>query len=137
MQGFVEDAFQHFRQGGVFFGIAVHGGHNVEIAGLKGRLDAGGKGNGASGQFKMHLLFWDETPLFSEVLDMLADAAKHSSAVYVCPSEHYEPFTRLIKDVKDAEKIRDSSLAMLRLLEVAAEWLESLKTEPEKQEVAS
>jgi hypothetical protein len=74
-----------------------------------------------------------EKDQLSEVLDMLADTAKRSSAVYVCPSEHYAAFTKLIKDMKDAEKIRDSSLAMLRLLEVAAEWLESMKAEPEKQ----
>ena len=74
-----------------------------------------------------------EKDQLSEVLDMLADAAKSSSAVYVCPSEHYVPFTKLIKDTKDAEKIRDSSLAMLRLLEVAAEWLEGMKAETEKQ----
>jgi len=74
-----------------------------------------------------------EKDQLSEILDMLADAAKRSSAVYVCPSEQYQQFTKLIKDVKDAEKIRDSSLAMLRLLEVAAEWLEAVKVEAEKQ----
>ncbi len=60
-----------------------------------------------------------EKEQLSEVLDMLADAAKRSSAVYVCPSEHYERFVKLIKDVKDAEKIRDSSQAMVRLLQRA------------------
>lgn len=69
-----------------------------------------------------------ESEQLSEVLDMLADAAKRSSAVYVSPSERYEAFITLIKDVKDVEKIRDSSLAMLRLLEVSAEWLEGVKT---------
>ena len=61
-----------------------------------------------------------EKDQLSEVLDMPADAAKRSSAVYVSPSGHYEAFTKLIKDVKDAEKIRDSSLAVLRLMEVSA-----------------
>lgn len=66
-----------------------------------------------------------ETSQISEVLDMLADAAKRSSAVYVCPSAHYEAFLRLIADVKHAEKIRDSSLAVLRLMEVASDYLEA------------
>lgn len=65
-----------------------------------------------------------EKDQLSEILDMLADAAKKSSAVYVCPAEHYGGFTKLIADVKNAEKIRDSSLAMTRLLEIAAEYLE-------------
>ena len=39
--------------------------------------------------------------------------------------------------MKDAEKIRDSSLAMLRLLEIGAEYLEQealLATDPEGKE---
>lgn len=80
--------------------------------------------NFATPQVPAHMvtfMFTDgEKDQLSEVLDMLADAAKRSSAVYVSPSGHYEAFTKLIKDVKDAEKIRDSSLAMLRLMEVAA-----------------
>lgn len=60
----------------------------------------------------------------SEILDILADAAKRSTAVYLCPSAQYEPFVQLIADVKHAEKIRDSSLALTRLMEIAAEYFE-------------
>lgn len=49
---------------------------------------------------------------------------KKSSAVHVFPGTQYEAFTKLLADVKDAEKIRDSSLAMLRLLEIGADYLE-------------
>lgn len=69
----------------------------------------------------------------SEILDLLADAAKKSSAVYVCPAEQYEAFTKLITDVKNAEKIRDSSLAMTRLLEIAADYLEKQAVEASKE----
>lgn len=65
-----------------------------------------------------------EKEQLSEILDMLADAAKKSSAVYVCPGQQYEQVTRLIADVKNAEKIRDSSLALTRLMEIASDWLE-------------
>lgn len=65
-----------------------------------------------------------EKEQLSEILDLLADAAKRASAVHVCPSEQYKAFTKLIVDVKNAEKIRDSSLAMTRLMEIAAEYLE-------------
>lgn len=72
-----------------------------------------------------------ERDQLSEILDLLADAAKRASAVYVCPSEQYEAFTRIIADVKNAEKIRDSSLAMTRLMEIAAEYLESQANQPD------
>ena len=68
---------------------------------------------------------------------MLSDAAKKSSAVHVFPGTQYEAFTKLLADVKDAEKIRDSSLAMLRLLEIGAEYLEQealLATDQEGEE---
>lgn len=66
-----------------------------------------------------------EKNLLSEILDILADNAKKSSAVYVSPGEQYEAFLKIIADVKNAEKIRDSSLAMTRLMEIASEWLEN------------
>ena len=65
-----------------------------------------------------------EKEQLSEILDMLSDAAKKSSAVHVFPGTQYEAFTKLLADLKDAEKIRDSSLAMLRLLEIGADYLE-------------
>lgn len=65
-----------------------------------------------------------EKEQLSEILDMLADAAKKSSSVHVCSGQQYENFTKLLADVKHAEKIRDSSLAMTRLMEIASDWLE-------------
>lgn len=65
-----------------------------------------------------------EKEQLSEILDMLTDSAQKSSSVHVCPSRQYEDFIKLIGDVKNAEKIRDSSLAMTRLMEIASEWLE-------------
>lgn len=68
-----------------------------------------------------------EKDQLAEILDLLADAAKKSAFVYVCPSEHYEPFVQLLSDIKNAEKVRDTSLAMQCLLGVAADWLEQRK----------
>lgn len=76
-----------------------------------------------------------EKDQLSETLDMLDDAAKRSSAVYVCPAEHYEAFVKLIADVKRAEKIRDSSLAMSRVLEIVGDYLASqAETQTEAKE---
>ncbi|MFV0421612.1 ParB N-terminal domain-containing protein [Oleidesulfovibrio sp.] len=74
-----------------------------------------------------------EKETLSEVLDMLAVSAKRSSAVYLGPSEQYEQFTNLVADIKDAEKIRDSSLAMIRLVEIAQEYLATKAAEEEQQ----
>ncbi len=76
-----------------------------------------------------------EKEQLSEILDAIADSAKKSSAVYVCPGRQYEEFIKLLADVKHAEKIRDSSLAMTRLMEIASDWLEK-ETEAAIQEVA-
>lgn len=76
-----------------------------------------------------------EKEQLSEILDMLSDAAQKSSAVYVFPGTQYEAFTKLLADVKDAEKIRDSSLAMLLLLKLGAEYLEQEALAAADQEV--
>lgn len=61
----------------------------------------------------------------SEIFDLLADAARRSSAVHIFPGAQYEEFTKLLLEVKNAEKIRDSSLAMTRILEIVSEHLEA------------
>lgn len=69
-------------------------------------------------------LFTDaEKDKLSEILELLEQAAKKSSVVHVSTSEQYQAFTNLLKDIKNAEKIRDSSLAMTMLLEVGAAYL--------------
>lgn len=70
-----------------------------------------------------------EKQQLSEILDILAEAAKRSSAVHVFTGSQYEEFTRLLGSLKDAEKIKDNSLAMTRLLEIASEYLENQKSE--------
>ena len=59
----------------------------------------------------------------SEILDLLEQQVKKSGTVYICPSSEYEPFLQLLSDTKNAENIRDTSLAMVRLLEVCTNWL--------------
>ena len=59
----------------------------------------------------------------SEILELLKQQAKKSGTVYICPSSEYEPFLQLLSDTKNAENIRDTSLAMVRLLEVCNDWL--------------
>ena len=71
------------------------------------------------------LMFTDgEQEQLSQILDLLADAARRSSAVHVFQGTQYETFSKLLLDVKNAEKIRDSSLAMMRMLEIVSEYLE-------------
>ena len=70
-----------------------------------------------------------EKEQLSEILDLLAGAAKKSSVVNICPGEQYEAFVQLVADMKDFENIRDSSLAMVRLLEICTEYLDSRKGE--------
>lgn len=74
-----------------------------------------------------------EKSQLSEILELLADAAKKSSDVHVFAGSQYEEFTKLIGDVKNSEKIRDSSLAMTRLMEIVSEWLENNKAEQVKE----
>ncbi len=64
-----------------------------------------------------------EKDQLQEIMAMLQDSVSSSSAVYVAPRHEYEEFLDRIKDIKDAEKVRDGSLAMLRLLEIASEYL--------------
>lgn len=82
-------------------------------------------------QVPAHLLsfmFTDgEKEQLSQILDMLGDAAKSSSVVHVFAGSQYEQFTRLLADVKNAEKIRDNSLALLKLMEIGQEWLKQRK----------
>lgn len=70
-----------------------------------------------------------EKEQLSEILDMLADAAKKSSAVHLGTAGQYDEFMRIVADMKNAEKIRDNSLAMTRLMEIAADYLEKQATE--------
>lgn len=84
--------------------------------------------NFATPQIPAHMvtfMFTDgERNQLSQILDILADAARRSSAVHVFPGTQYEAFSKLLTDVKNAEKIRDSSLAMTRMLEIVSEYLE-------------
>lgn len=70
-----------------------------------------------------------EKDQLQEIMETLNDAVSHSSAVHVCRNSQYEEFLERIKDIKDAEKVRDGSLAMLRLLELAAEYIETHRSE--------
>jgi len=77
-----------------------------------------------------------EKEQLSEILDMLADAAKKSSAVHLGTAGQYDEFMRIVADMKNAEKIRDNSLAMTRLMEIAADYLERQASTSAEQEAA-
>ena len=68
-----------------------------------------------------------EKEQLSEILDLLAGAAKKSSLVCLFQGSQYEGFVQLVADMKDFENIRDSSLAMVRLLEICTEYLDARK----------
>ena len=68
-----------------------------------------------------------EKEQLSEILDLLAGAAKKSSLVCLFKGSQYEGFVQLVADMKDFENIRDSSLAMVRLLEICTEYLDARK----------
>lgn len=70
-----------------------------------------------------------EKEQLSEILDLLAGAAKKSSLVCLFKGTQYEAFVQLVADMKDFENIRDSSLAMVRLLEICTEYLDARKEE--------
>lgn len=64
-----------------------------------------------------------ETERLSQIVDELENAAKKSALVLVGMKEQYEPFMKIVADIKHSEKIKDSSLAMVKLLSVAEEYL--------------
>lgn len=72
-----------------------------------------------------------EKDQLQEILELLDAEASKSTAVYVCQRHQYDEFMETVKKLKDAEKIRDGSLAMLKMLELSAEYLESLKAKDE------
>lgn len=64
-----------------------------------------------------------ETERLSQIVDELENAVKKSAFVLVGMKEQYEPFMKIVADIKHAEKIKDSSLAMVKLLSIAEEYL--------------
>lgn len=64
-----------------------------------------------------------EKESLSQIMEMLAEAAKKSSMTVVFPESQYVAFLKTVAEMKDAEKIKDGSLAMIKLLEIASEWL--------------
>lgn len=87
-------------------------------------------------QIPAHLVSFMFTDGEKEQLDAimkeLEKSAKTSTVVHVCQNEQYEAFTQTLAQVKEAEKIRDSSLAMTVLLKIAAEWLAQKSEEAQK-----
>lgn len=92
--------------------------------------------NFSTPQVPAHLvsfMFTDgEKEQLSELLDILGDTAKKSSAVYLCHAEQYIQFSKMVQDVKHADKIRDSSLALIRLMEIAQEYIAKEQKEQAK-----
>jgi len=72
-----------------------------------------------------------EKTRLSEIFELIEDSVKRSSAVHLCCSNQYDSFTNIITGIKNAEKIRDSSLAVMRLLEIASEYLDRQTEEKE------
>lgn len=89
--------------------------------------------NFATPQVPAHMvtfMFTDgEKSQLNEILDLLEDAAKKSTSVHIGNLAQYDEFIKILASVKNAEKIRDSSLALTRLMEVVSEWLEKENAE--------
>lgn len=64
-----------------------------------------------------------EAGRMDELLGELAAEASGSGRVYLSPGKDYERFMELVQGVKGSEKIRDNSLALVRLMEVGEEHL--------------
>lgn len=64
-----------------------------------------------------------ERERLSEILDILTDEAKKSKNIYVGNASEYESFVGMIQNVKNAEKIKDGSLAFCKIIEVVEEYL--------------
>lgn len=66
-----------------------------------------------------------ETERLSQIIDELESTAKKSNAVFVGMKEQYEPFMKIIADIKHAEKIKDSSLAMVKIISIVENYLKN------------
>ncbi len=64
-----------------------------------------------------------ETERLSQIIDELENTAKKSTAVFMGMKEQYEPFMKIIADIKHAEKIKDSSLALVKIISIVEEYL--------------
>lgn len=64
-----------------------------------------------------------ETERLSQIIDELENTAKKSTAVFMGMKEQYEPFMKIIADIKHAEKIKDSSLALVKIISIGEEYL--------------
>lgn len=66
-----------------------------------------------------------ETERLSQIIDELENTAKKSNAVFMGMKEQYEPFMKIIADIKHAEKIKDSSLAMVKIISIVENYLKN------------
>ncbi len=64
-----------------------------------------------------------ETERLSQIIDDLENTVKKSTAVFMGMKEQYEPFMKIIADIKHAEKIKDSSLALVKIISIVEEYL--------------
>lgn len=64
-----------------------------------------------------------ETEQLSQIIDELENTAKKSTAVFMGMKEQYETFMKIIADIKHAEKIKDSSLALVKIISIVEEYL--------------
>ncbi len=64
-----------------------------------------------------------ETERLSQIIDELENTVKKSTAVFMGMKEQYEPFMKIIADIKHAEKIKDSSLALVKIISIVEEYL--------------
>ena len=65
-----------------------------------------------------------ERERLEKILELLEAEAKKSAEVRVFPGSLYERFVKSLNGVKNAEKVRDGSLALIRLLEIVEEHLQ-------------
>lgn len=64
-----------------------------------------------------------ETERLSQIVDELENTAKKSTVTFVAPKEQYEAFMKIIADIKHSEKIKDSSLALVKIISIIENYL--------------
>lgn len=66
-----------------------------------------------------------EKDSLKEIMELLEAESARSSLVYLARGHQYEEFLGTVNRLKNCEKIRDGALALIKMLEIASEYLDA------------